>query len=60
MGDLQLPLWDAFNLAFSGYRLSNMWRIILIFNMESIEAGEDAGRGAVRCVQSYSENPLVR
>ena len=40
MGDLQLPLWDAFNLAFSGYRLSNMWRIILIFNMESIEAGE--------------------
>jgi hypothetical protein len=48
MGDLQLPLSDAFNLAFSGYRLSNMSRIILIFNMESIEAGEDAGRGAVR------------
>jgi hypothetical protein len=48
MGDLQLPLSDAFNLSFSGYCLSKMSRIILIFNMQTIEAGEDAGRGAVR------------
>ena len=46
MGDLQLPLSDAFNLAFSGYCLSNMSRIIL--STELIEAGEDAERGAVR------------
>jgi hypothetical protein len=30
MGDMQLPLSDAFNLFFSSYRLSTMSRIILI------------------------------
>jgi hypothetical protein len=30
MGDLQLPLSDAFKLFLSGYRFSRMSRIILI------------------------------